>query len=56
MKPLPQFNFTLDMGPFLRFGMVAGIFGILVPLYFRITRKKAYEEAVASARKNGPTT
>ena len=45
-KPYP-----FDMTIFFWIGVVAGLIGILVPLYFLITRKQAYEDAaMASAR------
>jgi len=50
MQPPPHLAFSLDMKPFLRMGMVAGLLGVLLPLYFLITRKAAYERAVAAGK------
>ena len=41
-KQMQQAGPQLDPIPFTRFGMVIGLIGALVPLYFLITRKKAF--------------
>ena len=40
---------TMDITPFFLMGAVAGLIGLLVPLYFLITRKEAFEKAAAAA-------
>jgi hypothetical protein len=45
-----QPNFQIDLTPFFTFGAVAGLIGALIPLYFLITRKFAFDRAVADLR------
>jgi len=48
MRMLPdQPEFHFDTAPFMVMGAVSGLIGIMVPLYFLITRKVAYENAAA---------
>lgn len=43
-------GFTFDPTPMIMFGGLAGLVFVLVPLYFLITRKQAFERAAASAK------
>jgi hypothetical protein len=48
MQPWPnQAGFRFDATPFLILGACSGLVGLLVPLYFLITRKQAFEKAAA---------
>jgi len=49
-KQMQQAGPQIDLIPFMRFGMVIGLIGALVPLYFLITRKEAF------AAKGTPST
>jgi len=46
---LPQFNTT----PFLVMGACLGLLGVLIPLYFLVTRKQAFERAATAAADRG---
>jgi len=53
IKPLGvdnQFVAPSNATPFLLMGVVGGLIGIMVPLYFLITRQKAFELAAAAAK------
>jgi hypothetical protein len=39
----------LDLTPFMLIGAVSGLLLVLVPLYFLIARKQAFEKSVAHA-------
>jgi hypothetical protein len=42
MKPMQESGPQLDFTPFVRMGGVVGLLGILIPVYFLITRKQAF--------------
>lgn len=42
-----QAGFPFDVTPFLILGACGGLIGLMVPLYFLITRKQAFEKAAA---------
>ena len=49
MRMLPnQPEFHFDATPFLVFGFVFGLLAMMIPLYFLITRKVAFERAASS--------
>ncbi len=44
-----QSGFAFDPAPFMVIGMIVGLAWLLVPLYFLVTRKQAFEKAGAAA-------
>jgi hypothetical protein len=53
MQPWPnQAGFPFDVTPFLILGACGGLVGLLVPLYFLITRKQAFEKKRPRSRGN----